>query len=295
MNASQESQVAVVTGASSGIGRAAAKALVGTGWHVIGVGRDPQRCRDAETEINGQLATSLESGGRFDMVRADMSFMSETARSARDISALTNRVDVLLNNAGGMRSERVMSSEGHEATFAANHLAAFLLTEKLLPLLRFTAAQREPGAVRVIGVSSSAHEYCPGMNWDDLNFNNGFTPAGAYLQAKLANVLFARELAKRCGPDGIASHVMHPGLVASNFASHGDAGMKAHMEASKDRAISPEQAADTLVWLATDPQPGRTNGLYFHERAAISPSAAALDDESAKRLWNVSEKLVANE
>jgi NAD(P)-dependent dehydrogenase (short-subunit alcohol dehydrogenase family) len=200
---------------------------------------------------------------------------------------------VLLNNAGGVRAERVITPEGHEATFAANHLAPFLLTKALMPRLRQAAGSSAPGAVRVVGVSSTGHEHCPAIRWNDLTFAEGFVGGAAYCHAKLANLLFARELARRAGPYGIVSHAMHPGVVDSNFASHCDGPMRAYMDSIKDRALTPDQAAETLVWLASAEEPGRTNGLYFHDRKALSPSEAALDDAAAVRLWEVSEAMVA--
>jgi NAD(P)-dependent dehydrogenase (short-subunit alcohol dehydrogenase family) len=280
-------RVAIITGASAGVGKAAAKALVAAGWRVIGVGRDPRRCADAQAELG------VGPGADFTMLRADLSLLTDTARLAGEIAGLTPRVDALLNNAGGVRAERIITPEGHEATFAANHLAPFLLTKKLMPQLREATTSSTPGAVRVVAVSSTGHEYCPGVRWDDLTFAEGFVGGSAYCHAKLANVLFARELARRAGPDGIVSHVMHPGVVDSNFASHCDAPMQAYMDSIKDRALTPEQAADTLVWLACAAEPGRTNGLYFHDRKALAPSPAAQDDEAARRLWEVSEELVA--
>ena len=287
MSGPASKRTAVITGASAGVGKAAAKALVAKGWRVIGLGRDPERCAAAETEIRAI------PNADFVLLRADLSLLAETARVAGGIAALTPRLDALINNAGGVCAERVITPEGHEATFASNHLAPFLLTRKLTPLLRGTAALTGPGMVRVVSVSSTGHEHCPGIQWDDLTFAQGFVGGAAYCHAKLANVLFARELARRVGPDGIVSHVMHPGVVDSNFANHCDAPMKAYMESIRDRSVTPEQAAETLVWLASAVEPGQTNGLYFHQMQALSPSAAALDDEAARRLWDVSEALVA--
>ena len=288
MSGPASKRTAVITGASAGVGKAAAKALVAKGWRVIGVGRDPDRCAAAEAEIREIPQAD------FVMLRADLSLLAETARVAGGVTALAPRLDALLNNAGGVSADRVITSEGHESTFASNHLAPFLLTRKLMPLLRGTAALAGPGMVRVVGVSSTGHEHCPGIQWDDLTFAHGFVGGSAYCHAKLANVLFARELARRGGPDGIVSHIMHPGVVDSNFANHCDAPMKAYMESIKDRSVTPEQAAETLVWLASAAEPGETNGLYFHQKQPLSPSAAALDDDAARRLWEVSEALVAD-
>jgi NAD(P)-dependent dehydrogenase (short-subunit alcohol dehydrogenase family) len=153
-------RTAVVTGASAGIGKATAVALARMGWRVIGVGRDPARSAAAEAEIRAAAA----SRARVDFVRADFTLMSEVLRASREIAALTSNIDVLINNAGGVRDRLVVTAEGTEATFAANHLAPFLLTRELLPVLRATARSRPPGTVRVIGVSSSGHAFCAGMN-----------------------------------------------------------------------------------------------------------------------------------
>ena len=280
-------KIAVVTGASAGIGRAAAGALLQQGWRVIGVGRDAGRCAAAEA------ALSALPGADFTMIRADMALLGETARAAAKIAALAPAIDVLLNNAGGVMAERVITEEGHEATFASNHLAPFLLTRTLLPHLIAAAAQSEPGSVRVVAVSSTGHEHCDGIRWDDLTFAEGFVGGAAYCHAKLANILFIRELARRLAGSGIVAHAMHPGVVASNFASHCDAPMRAYMESIAEQALTPEQAADTLVWLASAPEPGRSSGGYFHKREAVPCSAAAQDDAAAARLWQVSEAMVA--
>ncbi|MET0269408.1 MAG: SDR family oxidoreductase, partial [Sphingomonas sp.] len=227
------------------------------------------------------------------MLRADLSLMAEAARAADAIAAATPRVDALLNNAGGVSARRIITAEGHEATFAGNHLAPFLLTRKLMPLLRAAAADAPPGAVRVIAVSSTGHEHCDGIRWDDLTFADGFSDGSAYCHAKLANLLFTRELARRTGPEGIVSHAMHPGVVDSNFAAHCPAPMKDYMESIRDRSVTPEAAAETLLWLAADAAPGRSNGLYHHQRQVVPASPAAMDDAAAARLWMLSERLTA--
>ena len=174
------SKVAVVTGASSGIGKETAKAFARMGWHVIGTGRDPQRSEAAEAEIRSVAAP----GARVDFLRGDMALMAQTKRIADEIKALTSRIDVLINNAGGVRDQRYVTSEGTEETFTANHLAPFLLTRELLPLLKATAVQEGAGKVRVLAVSSRAYEYSPSMNWDDLqNLNGNFEASGVYCQA----------------------------------------------------------------------------------------------------------------
>lgn len=287
MNLDANRPVAVVTGASAGIGASTARALVELGWQVIGVGRDPERSALAATRI----AAAARVNGSFAMLRGDFVLMSEVKRIAEEIRARTPRVDALINNAGGVRDRRIITAEGTEATFAANHLAPFLLTRELMPLLAADGVARPAGSARVIAVSSSAHRMSQGLDWDDLQSLNNFTPVTAYAQAKLANILFTRELARRGGPDGVIAQVMHPGVVASNFASHGDEGMRSYM-ATAD-TVSPDEPAETLVWLAVEPEGGRDGGRYFHRKAEETPADAAYDDMAAARLWTESEKLLA--
>jgi NAD(P)-dependent dehydrogenase (short-subunit alcohol dehydrogenase family) len=280
--------VAVVTGASSGIGKSTAGKLAALGWQVIGVGRDPQRCALAEPEI---AAAARDGGGGFTMLRGDFTVMAEVKRVAAEITGRAPRVDVLINNAGGVRDALIVTADGTEATFAANHLAPFLLTRELMPLLKASAASRPPGTARVIAVSSSAHRVVDGLAWDDLQSFRETQPTLAYCRAKLANLLFTRELARRAGPDGIAAQAMHPGLVASNFAAHGDAGMQAHMAAAD--TVSPDEPAETLAWLASAPEGGREGGRYFYRKAEETPAEAAHDRAAAARLWAESEALLA--
>ena len=286
MTIDAEQPVVLVTGASSGIGKSTAIKLVARGWQVIGVGRDPQRSAAAEAEI-----AAVAPDGGFTMLRADFTVMAEVQRAAEEVFSRTGRLDVLINNAGGVRDRQIITAEGTEATFAANHLAPFLLTRELMPLLKVSAAARPPGTTRVIAVSSTAHRIVDGIDFDDLQSLGGFQPAFAYGRAKLANILFTRELARRAAPEGIVAQAMHPGVVASNFASHGDEGMQAYM-ASAD-TVSPDEPAETLTWLAIEPEGGRRGGRYFYQKAEETPSAAAQDDAAAGKLWAESEALLA--
>jgi NAD(P)-dependent dehydrogenase (short-subunit alcohol dehydrogenase family) len=182
------------------------------------------------------------------------------------------------------------TAEGLEATFAANHLSAFLLTRELLPLLRAAAATRAPGTVRVIAVSSSGHQVCTGMHWADLNMFGGFTTMGAYTQAKLANILFTRELDRRVAGDGIVAQAMHPGVVGSNFWSHGTAELQAY-QATRD-TDAPDVPARTLAWMATAPEAGAPGSRYFFDCAEAESAPQARDDAAAARLWRESERML---
>ncbi len=277
----------VVTGASSGIGKAAAMAFARMGWHVIGTGRDAGRCNEAEAEIR----SSASGLARIDFLRGDFSEMREVLRVAKDVQGLTDAVHVLVNNAGGIRDGCYRTSEGLEATFAANHLAPFLLTRELRPLLERAAGTAAPGMVRVIAVSSSAHRICPCMRWYDLMMKTAFDANAAYCQAKLANLLFTLELHRRLSDRGIVALAMHPGRVDSNFASHGDETMQAYMAANA--CAAPEQPARTIVWLATDPGLGGKGGCYFHDLAEEEPAPQALDDLEAEKLWRESDRILA--
>jgi NAD(P)-dependent dehydrogenase (short-subunit alcohol dehydrogenase family) len=280
-----DQRVAVVTGASSGIGKETAKALAAQGWRIIGVGRDAQRSAGAEAEIRG-----LATGGRVDMIRADLALLSDAARAAREIAALTDRVDVLVNNAGGMAKEQIVTPEGLEANFSSNHLGPFLLTSRLLPLLRRAATQAPRGTVRIINTASDASEMIPGMDWSDLQGLERFNTGASYCRAKLANVLFTRGLAKRLADDGIIAHAAHPGTVDSNFFSHAPESTQARLrEISK---LTPAEGAETLIWLATAPEPGTSNGGYFYLRKPRTPNPFVDDAANVERLWQESEKIV---
>jgi NAD(P)-dependent dehydrogenase (short-subunit alcohol dehydrogenase family) len=282
-----QARVALVTGASSGIGKEVAKALAAQGWRVIGTGRDARRMAAAAAEIRAASTT-----GEADMLRADLSLMADAARLADEVAGRTDRLDLLVNNAGGMCSEKVITAEGLEANFAANHLGAFLLTRRLLPLLRRTAQGRAPGGVRILNTSSDASEMIPGIDLDDLQSLAGFNPGLAYCTGKLANVLFARELGERLKDAGIVAHAVHPGPVDSNFFTHAPAETQ---ERTRDlKKFTEAEGADTLIWLATDPAGGATSGGYWFQREPRQPNRIVEDAAIRARFWAESERLVAS-
>lgn len=280
-------RIAVVTGTSSGIGKETAKALAARGWHVIGVGRDPERTAAARAEI-AAFAT-----GRVDMLRGDLSLFAEAQRIAGEIAGLTDRIHVLVNNAGGMAKEKVVTAEGNEQNFASNHLGPFLLTQRLLPLLHAATAGEPEGAARILMTASDASEMIPGFDWDDLQGLERFNPGASYCRCKLANVMFTRGLAKRLRKKGIVAHVMHPGLTDTNFINHADPQAQATMRARFDQAKTAAEAADTLIWLATAEEPGTTTGGYWDDRKSRTPNPLADDDAAVERLWAESERIVA--
>lgn len=282
------SRVAVITGASAGMGLVAAKALASQGWRTIALGRDRQRCAAAETEIRAAAAPGVDVS----MIRADLALMAEAVRAANEIAAKTGHIDVLINNAGGAAKEKAITAEGNEETFASNHLGHFVLTHRLLPLLRAAAAKSPAGATRILNMSSSAHEVSPGLDFEDLQMMENFIPIKAYCNAKLANIYFTRVLAQRLAGSGIVVHAMHPGAVNTNFVDRADAGTQSYLRTIT--LLSPEEGADTLIWLVAAPEAGESSGDYWCQRKTVAASAVANDPAAAERLWRESEKLAAD-
>jgi NAD(P)-dependent dehydrogenase (short-subunit alcohol dehydrogenase family) len=281
----ERKQVAVVTGASSGIGMEAAKALAQQGWQIIAVGRNPSRCSIAEAELH-----TVAPGGMVTMLQADLALMRDTEALAEKIFGLTERIDVLINNAGGMARDLEITAEGLEACFAGNHLGPFLLTERLLPILRRSAAELPAGKVRIINTSSDGSEMIPGLNFGDLQNLENYSVGAAYCSAKLANVMFARGLAVRLAEEGISAFSVHPGTVASNFISHVPDSTRQYMETLE--SISPAEGADTLIWLATADATELSSGGYYFQRKLRDANPQAEDEDAISQLWTESEKLI---
>lgn len=274
-------RTAVVTGASSGIGMVVARELAKAGWRVIAHGRDPGRAQAALAHIKAAVPEA-----QVEMVLADLSVMAAAAHFAEDVAAQTTQIDLLINNAGFSPAARVETIDGLEQCFAANHLGPFLLTNRLLPLLKAAG----PGA-QIINTASVAHKFIKDMKWDDLQQRNKFSASDAYTQSKLANILHARALALRVATDGIRVNAVHPGFVASNFPSHGNGVVRAMYVLGKPFALSVEQGADTILWLSNGGCPDVT-GEYLARRKIAKTTSAAQSKEGAERLWTVSEALL---
>jgi NAD(P)-dependent dehydrogenase (short-subunit alcohol dehydrogenase family) len=280
-------RVAAVTGASSGIGKEVAKALVTQGWRVIGTGRDAARMAEAEAEV-----AAVAEGGSIEMLRADLSLMSGAKALAEEIAARTPRLDLLVNNAGRMTDRLEMTAEGLEANFAGNHLGAFVLTGQSMPLLRAAAAGAPAGSVRILMTASDASEMLPGIDLDDIQHLKSFSPGLAYCAGKLANVLFARALAGRLAGSGIVAHAMAPGATDTPFFSHGPKETQAYTRDLPKLSVA--EGADTLIWLATAEEPGRSSGGYWEKRAPRAPHAQVDDPAVVERFWQESEKLAGS-
>jgi len=274
--------VAVVTGSNSGIGRITASALAGTGAHVVLAVRSEARGHSAREEILAEHPTAS-----VEVMRLDVSDLDSVRTFVMQFTSTHDRLDILVNNAGRVIGQREETRAGFEATFATNHLGPFLLTNLLLPTLsRSTPA-------RVVNVASTAHRQGE-LRFDDLMWTNReYRSLKVYATTKLCNVLFTRELARRTAGTGVSVNCVHPGTIRSGFGQEGDAPrwMKLGMPLARWMFMSPEQGADTSIWLATSPEVADQHGGYFYRRRRWQPSKAARDDVAARQLWERSAEL----
>lgn len=274
----------MVTGANSGIGKAAAAALAKMGAHVVMVARSRERGASAQEEIK------RESGNeQIDLLLADLSVQDDIHKLAEVFRSHYDRLDVLVNNAGVFMMQREETVDGLEVTFAVNHLGYFLLTNLLLDMLK------ESAPARIINVSSGAH-YGAKMDFDDLQAEQSFAGFRAYGQSKLANVLFTRELAERLEGTDVTVNAVHPGFVASNFAKNNGFFARIGMKLIGSLfGRSPEKGAETVVYLVSSADVEGVSGKYFEDKQVKKPAAAAMDEAAARRLWQVSEELTGLE
>jgi NAD(P)-dependent dehydrogenase (short-subunit alcohol dehydrogenase family) len=270
----------VVTGASSGIGAAAAVELSRLGATVVSTGRDPDRLAAVAQEVR-EVAT----GETADPLRADFASLDEVRQLAADLLDRHERIDVLVNNAGLIMGQRTLSADGYEMTFAVNHLAPFLLTSLLRDRLRQSAP------ARVITTSSDAHRGGT-IDLDDLQLDRSWSRWRAYNNSKLANILFTRELAGRLDGEGVVANTLHPGVIRTRFG-RGDAGalFSAGYRVASPFFASAKTGASTIVYLAASPEAADVSGGYYVDSKPRSPSAQAQDDALAGALWERSEEL----
>ena len=269
----------VLTGATAGIGRATAIELARRGARLLLLGRDPARCEDTLAEIESQT-------GRTDiaLLRGDLASLDEVRRLAGEILERTDAIHVLLNNAGVTLTKRITTPDGYESTFAINHLAPFALTGLLLPRLL------ESAPARIVTVASDAHKFGR-LDLDDLQSKRRYNTMRAYGASKGANILFTQELARRLEGSGVTANCLHPGGIRSNLGRGNGPLLDLFQRAVGVFLRSPEQGAETPVYLATSPDVAQANGLYYARCREHRAAAHASDPEVARRLWETSEEL----
>jgi NAD(P)-dependent dehydrogenase (short-subunit alcohol dehydrogenase family) len=277
-NGGMGGKVVLITGGTSGIGKATATALAAMGAGVVVSGRDRERGEAALAEI--RRASDSE---KVSLMLADLAVQSEVRKLADDFRERHDRLDVLVNNAGLIRSERTETPDGIELTLAVNHLAPFLLTNLLLDLLIESAPSR------IITVSSEARRSAE-IDFDDLQSERRYRAFPVYGMTKKANILFTYELAERLAGTGVVANCVHPGGVNTNFGDDNRSPGILLFRAFKPFMRTPEQGADTVIYLASSPEARAMSGRCLVDRQEVSP-AEPRDEAAQKRLWEVSEKL----
>jgi NAD(P)-dependent dehydrogenase (short-subunit alcohol dehydrogenase family) len=272
-------EVVLITGGTSGIGRAAATALAAMGAEVVVTGRSRERGESAVEEIR-----DTSGNGRVSLMLADLAVQAEVRGLAEEFRERYDRLDVLVNNAGIIQSKRTETPDGIELTLAVNHLAPFLLTNLLLDLLKKSAPSR------IITVSSEARRGAK-IDFEDLQSERRYRPFKVYGMTKLANILFTYELAERLEGTGVVANSLHPGGVNTNFGNNNRSFGTLIFRAFKPFMRTPEQGADTVVYLAVSPEAGKMTGRYLTDRKVVSSFEDPHDEVMQKRLWEVSEEL----
>lgn len=269
-------KVFVVSGANAGIGYETARGIALTGAKVVMLVRNAAKGEQAREVLIRETGNE-----NIELMLADLSDASSIEAFSEQFKQKYERLDVLVNNAGGIFKERTLLPNGMESTFGLNHIGYFLLTHHLMPIIRQT-----PSA-RIISVASEAHRIGK-MDFDDLHFEKRkYVPMLAYGQSKLANILFTRYLAKQLNGSPIVTNCLHPGTVRTNFGGS----IPLFKWAFKWLGFffkTPEQGARTSLYLATNPDTNKYNGLYFDNSKPKKPSKAARNDADAQKLWECS-------
>ena len=274
-------KVCLVTGATDGIGKVSARVLAEKGAKVIIVGRNPEKSATVLAELK-----SSSGNENIDLLMADLAVMQEVRDLAEQVISHYDRLDILLNNAGGYFAKHELTSDGLERTFALNHMSYFLLTNKLMELLKSSAP------ARIVNVSSDAH-YGVDMDFENLNGEQEYKAWKAYQKSKLANVLFTYELLKKV-PADITVNCLHPGFVATNFG-HNNGGFIGPVLkiAQRISAIDPEEGAKTSIFLCSAPEVKGVSGKYFYKCQPKTSSRESRNMDTGKRLWQISSDIAS--
>jgi NAD(P)-dependent dehydrogenase (short-subunit alcohol dehydrogenase family) len=289
MTADMTGKTVLITGGNAGLGLETAVALAGAGAQVTITSRNAQRGEDARTEIVDRAGVEPD---RVEVMALDLASTASIREFAAAYLDTHPRLDVLVNNAGLILSERTETEDGFETTFGVNHLGHVLLTDLLVDRLKASAP------ARIVVVASEAHKFAlDGLKFDDLQCERHFFSYRVYGRSKLANIHFARALAKRLAGTGVTVNAVHPGSVATRFARDGDTSFLTAASTFVARPFSrtPEEGARTQVHVASAPELADVTGAYFanSKQADKRLSRVARSDEQAERLWTVSRELLA--
>ncbi len=283
---SMQGRVVVVTGSNTGIGLETAVGVAALGATTV------LACRSTDkAEVAAKEVTQRTWNDDVHIVTLDLADLVSVKQAAEDVLSRWDRLDVLVNNAGGTWSERTLTAQGFEHTFGVNHLGHFYLTNQLLPRLCDAAAPR------IVNVTSVGHHFASkGMRFDDLQSERHYDGMDAYCRSKLANVLFTRELARRLAGSGVTANAAHPGWVRSRFGMDGDlsGAMGLGIRVVRPFQVTPARGARTSVYLATSPEVAGRTGTYWVRCKPGHVDRRAQDDAAAARLWDESEKLLAS-
>ncbi|CAF3571608.1 unnamed protein product [Adineta steineri] len=283
-----DGKTVIITGSNSGVGKYTAIELAKRGAHIILACRDRKRTEEALKEI-----CKLSGSNNVEIEIVDLASLKSIEECAKRLCGRLSKLDVLINNAGVMMASE-KSVDGYEIHFAVNHLGHFLLTNLLLDLMK-----KAPSA-RIINVSSVNHAFLNiTINWDDINFTKPYWKINAYSHSKLANILFTNELARRLQDTNITANSLHPGVVRTEVIRN----ILGHYQIILNTILllitplwccftkSPEQGAQTSIYLASDRRLNHVTGKYFKECKEYPSSKTSLDQQAAKRLWKLSEEM----
>jgi NAD(P)-dependent dehydrogenase (short-subunit alcohol dehydrogenase family) len=276
----------IVTGGNTGIGKATAEELCRRGAEVVITARDRAKGLAAVASIGDRVPGALISWRLL-----DLGSRASVADFSAGFLAEFDRLDVLIHNAGLVLSDRIELEGGVEATFGINHLGPFLLNHELEPLLRTSAPSR------IVVVASEAHRRVSALDFEDLQSTRRYSGLRAYSASKLANILFAAELARRLEGSGVTAYSLHPGVVATDFARDGDARGLVGLFFNWFRPflLSPERGAQTSVHLACSPEIEGASGSYYRRCRVARPRRGAMNRDAARKLWEVSEAMLGLE
>ncbi|MFP4289843.1 MAG: SDR family oxidoreductase [Bacteroidales bacterium] len=277
MTKKDNQKVCILTGATSGIGRETAKALAARGYILVLPIRDSLKGDTLKDEILEQTPEAIP-----DIRHCNLASLDSVREFSAGFLKDYDRLDVLINNAGIWENKRNESEDGIERNFAVNHLAPFLLTLSLLDILKNSAP------ARIVNVSSEAHRQGK-MNFEDLEYKEKFSGFGSYAQSKLANILFTKNLSRKLKGTGVTVNCLHPGVVSTNLFNKMPDIL---LSIFKLFMISPEKGAQTSIYLATSPDVEGVSGEYFAKSKKKKPASQALRQDTADKLWSISEKYV---